>query len=100
VKSQFTLLFSYNLIELLFFFIYNFFTFIVTGKNKVAAKKPAAAPTNVERELTEEEVDETVMELLSPEILSGLGDGNWKTRLSAAEQFLQVTLFILFYYAT
>lgn len=55
---------------------------------KPAAKKAVAA-ANVERELTEEEVDEQVAELVAPQILADMLDGNWKTRLNAAEQFLQ-----------
>lgn len=65
-----------------------------------AAKKPAAsnavqksasstkATLPSEREMTPEEVDENAAELLSGEILSGLIDSNWKTRLSTAETFL------------
>lgn len=66
-----------------------------------AAKKPAASKGNVvaksasmakvlptERELSPEEVDEKAAELLSAEILSGLTDSNWKTRLATAETFL------------
>lgn len=71
-----------------------------------AAKKPAAkkAPTAggsalsksasaakvmpSERELSPEEVDERAAELLPPEVISGICDANWKTRLSAAETFL------------
>ncbi|KAF4519728.1 hypothetical protein B566_EDAN017602 [Ephemera danica] len=60
------------------------------GKGKAPAKKAAAAPSTAERELTDEEVDETASELFAPDVLAGLVDGNWKVRLSAAEQLLQV----------
>lgn len=70
------------------------------AKKAPAAKKPAAssavqksasstkATLPSEREMTPEEVDEKAAELLSDEILSGLVDSNWKTRLSTAETFL------------
>jgi hypothetical protein len=60
------------------------------GKSKAPPKKAAAPPSSAERELADEEVEETATELLAPDILSGLVDGNWKTRLAAAEQMLQV----------
>jgi cytoskeleton-associated protein 5 len=43
-----------------------------------------------ERELSQEEVDEQAPEILPPEIISGLVDSNWKTRLSSIETFLQL----------
>lgn len=45
-----------------------------------------ALPT--EREMTPEEIEEKAAELLSSEMLSGLADSNWKTRLSTAESLL------------
>lgn len=53
---------------------------------KSASSTKATLPT--EREMTPEEADEKAAELLSAEILSGLGDSNWKNRLSTAETFL------------
>lgn len=42
-----------------------------------------------ERDLSQEEVDEQAAEILSPDVISGLVDSNWKTRLSAIESFQQ-----------
>lgn len=53
---------------------------------KSASSVKASLPT--ERELTPEEVDEKATELLPAEILSGITDSNWKTRLSTAETFV------------
>ncbi|XP_037921963.1 protein mini spindles isoform X4 [Hermetia illucens] len=70
------------------------------GGRKPVAKKAApgggglaksASTTKVgsfERELTPEEVSARAEEILSAEILSGLSDVNWKTRLSSVESFL------------
>lgn len=61
------------------------------AKAKVGAKKApvVAASAAVERELAEEEVDELAAELVAPQVIADMVDGNWKTRLSAAELFLQ-----------
>lgn len=53
------------------------------GKSAGAAK---ALPT--ERDLSVEELDEKVQELMPADVVSGLCDSNWKTRLSSAESFL------------
>lgn len=74
------------------------------AKKPVAVKKPAgnagggsarlaksASSTKIcpaERELTPEEVDERAADLLPGNILTELGDANWKSRLSASETFL------------
>ncbi|XP_011314716.1 cytoskeleton-associated protein 5 isoform X2 [Fopius arisanus] len=50
-------------------------------------KKPAASKIlQQEKDLPSELVDEIAAETLPPEILSGLVDANWKTRLQAVEQ--------------
>ncbi|GAB6028698.1 hypothetical protein CHUAL_004522 [Chamberlinius hualienensis] len=54
--------------------------------------KPAAESKSedfIEKELSSDEVDEKAAELLSQELLNGLGDVNWKTRLSSMEQMMQ-----------
>ena len=43
-----------------------------------------------ERDLSPEEVDERASELFPSDCLAGLTDTNWKTRLSAVEQFNQI----------
>lgn len=60
------------------------FVWVTDVKNKPA----------VERELTPEEVDEKAESILPPDMLTGLADPQWKNRMTAAEQFLQVTLSI------
>lgn len=54
------------------------------GKGKVPAKV-------AEKDLSQEEVDEKASAIFSEEIISGLSDTNWKTRLSAVEQLTQVS---------
>ncbi|KAL7034397.1 hypothetical protein ACKWTF_007947 [Chironomus riparius] len=75
------------------------------GPKKVLAKKPAASSSNAggisksastknvlptERELSQEEVDEQAPEILPPDVINGLCDSNWKTRLQSIETFLQL----------
>ena len=43
-----------------------------------------------ERDLSQEEVDEQAAEILPPDMISGLADSNWKTRLSSIETFQQM----------
>nr|CAD7571841.1 unnamed protein product [Timema californicum] len=50
--------------------------------------KPVSKP--VEKELSIEEVEERAAAVLPDDVVSGLCDGNWKTRLAAVEQFVQV----------
>ncbi|XP_074041153.1 protein mini spindles-like isoform X1 [Leptinotarsa decemlineata] len=84
------------------------------GPNKAPAKKPVAtkkkteissgsatvvrskgpkglaksASQNIEKELTDEEVDEIVAGMLSAEIVGDISNSNWKTRLAASEQIM------------
>ncbi|XP_018400371.1 PREDICTED: cytoskeleton-associated protein 5 [Cyphomyrmex costatus] len=70
-------------------------TGIVTGK-KSAIKKPGntSSLTNLaqkkaiqmERNYSPEEIEEMAAQLLPPEIITGLVDSNWKTRLAAVTQ--------------
>ncbi|KAI8440906.1 hypothetical protein MSG28_009204 [Choristoneura fumiferana] len=57
---------------------------------KPLAKKGAAraqpSPPR-EQELSQEEVDARAEQLLAADVVTGLGDGNWKTRLSAVQSF-------------
>ncbi|XP_039748476.1 protein mini spindles isoform X3 [Pararge aegeria] len=61
-----------------------------------AVKKPAAgkkAPARAqpspprEQELSQEEVDAKAEQLFPGDVINGLGDGNWKNRLSAVQSF-------------
>ncbi|XP_011883305.1 PREDICTED: cytoskeleton-associated protein 5 isoform X2 [Vollenhovia emeryi] len=72
-------------------------TGIATGK-KLTSKKPgggssltnlassARKAVQIERNYTPEEIDEMAAELLPAEIITGLVDSNWKTRLAAVTQ--------------
>ena len=64
-----------------------------TGKGVV--KKPAGAGSKpeekVEKELSPEEVDEKAAAILPPDVMTGIIDANWKTRLGAMESLMQVT---------
>nr|XP_022903340.1 protein mini spindles [Onthophagus taurus] len=62
-------------------------TIVKSKGNKTTKAAPAKKPP-VERELSDEEVDGIVNDILPSEIIVGLTDSNWKTRLSAAEQML------------
>lgn len=48
------------------------------------SKKP------LEREMSPEEVDEKAEAIFPMDLLTGLADSNWKTRLASMEQFQQV----------
>lgn len=75
---------------------------IVLGSKKPAAKKAAggtgglsksASTTKVvasEREMSPEEVESRAEEALTGDILNGLVDANWKTRLAAVENYMNV----------
>lgn len=66
------------------------------GNKKLAAKKSSALSlTNLaskkqltERSYSPEEIDEMAAQLLPAEVISGLVDSNWKTRLAAVTQLL------------
>ncbi|KAJ9598235.1 hypothetical protein L9F63_011056, partial [Diploptera punctata] len=74
----------------------------VAGQKKPQSKKqPVSAATgnkgkgqskNFDKDLSQEEVDERASSILSEEIISGLSDANWKTRLSAVEQLTQAVV--------
>jgi cytoskeleton-associated protein 5 len=57
-----------------------------------SAGRGKASARFTEKDLSQEEVDEKAAAILSEEIISGLTDTNWKTRLSAVEQLTQVWL--------
>lgn len=58
------------------------------------SKKASAPKLQVEKNYSAEEIDEMAMQLLPGDILSGLVDSNWKTRLAAVEQLMEVMKFI------
>lgn len=53
-----------------------------------SGKKPPSQRT--EKELSEDAVDEILSEILPADSISGLEDANWKVRLAAIEQFVEV----------
>ena len=64
-----------------------------------ASKKPPAAVKKgketkiaVEKEMSDEEVEEKAADLFPLDVLTGLCDNVWKTRLAAVEEFSQVGL--------
>lgn len=56
--------------------------------NAVSKSSSAAKVLPTERDMSQEEIDEKATEILPADVVSGLCDANWKTRLSAAESFL------------
>lgn len=56
-------------------------TIVKSRSAKAVVEKPR------EKELSDEEVDEIVSGTLKSDIISGLSDSNWKTRLQAVEEF-------------
>lgn len=60
------------------------------ASNNTAAKAKPTSAKPAERELSQEEVDEKAESLFPAEMLNGLADSNWKLRLAAVEQFIQI----------
>lgn len=61
----------------------------------IASKK--SSNVKVEKDYSTEEIEEMASQILPSEVISGLVDSNWKTRLSAVEQLSQVLQIISFY---
>ncbi|XP_046394021.1 protein mini spindles [Ischnura elegans] len=60
------------------------------AKSGAGGTTVAAAIVEItEKEISQEEADERAAEIFSSEILAGLADANWKTRLAMVEQFTQ-----------
>ena len=61
---------------------------------KVALKKTSVSSSKVEekieKELSDDEVEEKAAAVLPPDVISGMIDTNWKTRLGAMESMIQV----------
>ncbi|KAL0879509.1 hypothetical protein ABMA27_003252 [Loxostege sticticalis] len=58
----------------------------VGGAKKSPASRAQPSPPR-EQELSPEEVDARAEQLFTPDILTGLGDSNWKNRLTAVQSF-------------
>lgn len=63
--------------------------FIPSGGRKPVQSK-ALPPIETENEIGDDELDELALTFCSPEILNGMVDANWKTRLSNVQEFSQV----------
>ncbi|GAB0097358.1 protein mini spindles [Sergentomyia squamirostris] len=59
------------------------------AKSSSTAKVPGKLLPS-ERDLSPEEVEEKALEILPPDVMSGLVDSNWKTRLSAVESLISL----------
>lgn len=72
---------------------------VIIISNLISGAKSVKAPSakSSERELGDDEVAEKAGVLFSSEILSGLSDSNWKTRLSAVQQFSEVCVDAFFF---
>ncbi|XP_076289585.1 msps cytoskeleton-associated protein 5 isoform X1 [Lasioglossum baleicum] len=57
--------------------------------NLAVSKKSSATKVQTEKNYSAEEIDEMAVQYLPGDILPGLVDTNWKTRLSAVEQLLE-----------
>lgn len=65
--------------------------FYLGGKVVKSGSSSSKQQLPTERELSDEEVAEKAENLLSSDVISGLSDSNWKTRLAAVEQFCTVS---------
>ncbi|XP_015596923.1 protein mini spindles isoform X2 [Cephus cinctus] len=53
------------------------------------SKKTAMSKVQTEKNYSNEEIEEMAAQMLTDDIISGLVDSNWKTRLAAVEQLLE-----------
>lgn len=63
--------------------------FISSGGRKPIQSK-SLPPIDTENEIGDDELEELALTFCSPEILNGMVDANWKTRLSNVQEFSQV----------
>jgi len=64
-----------------------------TGKvvvKKASVSNSKAVEEKNEKELSDEEVEEKAASVLPPDVVNGMIDSNWKTRLGAMESMIQV----------
>ncbi|OAD59416.1 Cytoskeleton-associated protein 5 [Eufriesea mexicana] len=57
--------------------------------NLAVSKKPSTTKLQTEKNYSIEEIEEMAIQMLPGDILTGLVDSNWKTRLAAVEQLLE-----------
>lgn len=65
------------------------FLFFISGGRKAIPSK-ALPPIESEREINDEELKELALTICSSEVLNGMIDANWKTRLANVQEFSQV----------
>lgn len=58
------------------------------GRKPVQSK--SLPPIDTENEIGDDELEELALTFCSPEILNGMVDANWKTRLSNVQEFFQI----------
>lgn len=63
--------------------------FISSGGRKPIQSK-SLPPIDTENEIGDDELEELALTFCSSEILNGMVDANWKTRLSNVQEFSQV----------
>lgn len=63
--------------------------FVSSGARKTLPPK-AFPPIESEREIGDDELEELALNFCSPEVLNGMTDANWKTRLANVQEFSQV----------
>ena len=70
----------------------DFFLFVALGAKPISGGAKAESKESVvaEKEMSLEEAEEMCAELLGPQLIAEMADTNWKVRLSALEQFLNV----------
>jgi len=67
------------------------------GRKPLPSK--ASPPIENEREFDDDEVEELALTFCSSEILNGMVDSNWKTRLANVQEFSQVCVnFFIFFF--
>lgn len=68
-----------------------FIHFISLGARKAITSK-ALPPIESEREIGDDELEELAFNFCSPEVINGMTDANWKTRLANVQEFSQVCI--------
>lgn len=62
-----------------------------SGARKIVPPK-AFPPIESEREIGDDELGELALNFCSPEVLNGMTDANWKTRLANVQEFSHVCI--------
>lgn len=71
-----------------------YLNFVFLGGRKATSIK-TLPPIETEKEIGEDELGEIALTFCSSEILNGMVDANWKTRLSKVQEFSQVCVNLL-----